>query len=339
MNTMYYKLMCNDVSNCYSSDKDYRMLIDMLWKNELPKEEINDILMYQDGSTRISAEKFHEEYLRGNAACYVVDFDNEAIRASLPWGISQEIEHFGNVPYGAAISLLRPNAPNTDYEMDEFLDMDELYGGGKKTPAAAASNRYIECSSEGRQAGYADYLLATGNYPEMYVCYQDGKQYIAFDKEGNNNIQSALSLKAQNAVYNLYISEVPLYKETYAYACLHGEREQYRQSQNESVKCARAIERVLEQGYDVPIRDFVVGWGTERLKCVIANTCANADGFREDLRQWGAANRPAEYSENMLIHTDNDNALAQLLNCVYDVELENTDKSEELEDSDMEMEY
>lgn len=194
---IYFSIKQSNVTKCYSNEKlDYETLLDTLYHANTPYTA----LMQLDGNKPLMSADFFDTFQSEQSVCYDIDFDNDRITAKLPWS-NQKMEEFSKAPFGAALSLLRIEKPRmTPFEIDEFLDMDELYGDNRLV--STKERGFLICSFEGRLANYVDYLRSTGNYPEIYAYKLQDKQYIAFDERGRDNIQSCLLQEVQNLKEN-----------------------------------------------------------------------------------------------------------------------------------------
>lgn len=124
--------------------------------------------------------------------------------------------------------------------------------------------------------------------------------------------------------YNVYISDVPLYKNTYRYARLNLETTDYLRSKSEDEKCARSIENALSNGFNVSMRDFIIGWGRERISWILANTILTSDGFSDKLRQWAeSVPHPVEEAVGRAVNTENIKGVEEMANWVswFDAEI------------------
>ena len=73
-------------------------------------------------------------------------------------------------------------------------------------------------------------------------------------------------------------SKVPLYLESWEYACLNNKREQYNQSLQETIKCRDDMQKDISDhfdGYHIPVEraiNYINDYGYERVMVVLANT-------------------------------------------------------------------
>jgi len=93
------------------------------------------------------------------------------------------------------------------------------------------------------------------------------------------------------------MNKIALYKRTVAYACEHGELEQYRASLQANIACKNAIEAAIRQYFDgmhlneVAVTEVMSAYGKERICYVIANTLQQKswDGrFSPSNKEWAA---------------------------------------------------
>lgn len=93
------------------------------------------------------------------------------------------------------------------------------------------------------------------------------------------------------------MNKTDLYKHTAAYACEHGELEQYRASLQANIACKNAIEAAIRQYFDgmhlneVAVTEVMAAYGKERICYVVANTLQQKswDGrFSPSNKAWAA---------------------------------------------------
>ena len=92
------------------------------------------------------------------------------------------------------------------------------------------------------------------------------------------------------------MDKTPIYKDSFEYACQHGEEEQHRASNHANIACKEAIEKAIASHYhdnclDVKaaVRDVVKRFGYERMLYVLANTVQTQGGdgrVSQSNKQW-----------------------------------------------------
>ena len=93
------------------------------------------------------------------------------------------------------------------------------------------------------------------------------------------------------------MNKTDLYKHTAAYACEHGELEQYRASLQANIACKNAIEAAIRQHFDgmylneAAVTEVVSAYGKERICYVVANTLQQKswdERFSPSNKEWAA---------------------------------------------------
>ncbi len=148
-------------------------------------------------------------------------------------------------------------------------------------------------------------------------------------------------------------SEVPVYKETWSYACLNGEREEYNRSLQETLQCRDDMQKDISEhfdGFHIPIErtsNYILDYGYERVMIVLANTIQQ--------NEWDAriSRDNKEWAKTIAVPDTERNARRMLLSCgtglvdgitrevrrLYETEQQNTINHDALaEDDECDME-
>ena len=92
------------------------------------------------------------------------------------------------------------------------------------------------------------------------------------------------------------MDKTPIYKDSFEYACQHGEEEQHRASNHANIACKEAIEKAIASHYhdnrldtQAAVQEVVKQFGYERMLYVLANTVQTQGGdgrVSQSNKQW-----------------------------------------------------
>ena len=135
-------------------------------------------------------------------------------------------------------------------------------------------------------------LLASDNpLNEAYVAFQQ--------RDGDSSMEevfSCLESAAESLVRERQLADqVPLYRESAAYAHEHNELDAYRAARNANIACKKAIEETIRENYNDNrldsscVKQIMERFGVDRVEYVLANTVQYKDWderFSRSNREW-----------------------------------------------------